>query len=66
MDQHGKRIASVVDELDGRLICDPCGDLTLPAVADLHARGRRHALANPDHEVHLQWRAVKHFFVREG
>lgn len=66
MDQHGQRIVTAVDNLDMRLICDPCGDLTLPAVADLDARGRRHALTNPGHEVRRQWKSVKHFFVKSA
>lgn len=64
MDKRSQRIATTVDTLDMRLICDTCGDLTRPEVADIDARGRRHALAHPGHEVRRQWRAVKHFFVR--
>ncbi|MFG1846688.1 hypothetical protein [Micromonospora carbonacea] len=59
-------VASFVDEIDHRLVCDRCGDLTSPAVSDLDARGRRHARRYPGHEVRLQWLATKHFFIRDN
>ncbi|TDC59542.1 hypothetical protein E1258_17565 [Micromonospora sp. KC207] len=60
------RIIAAVDEIDHKLVCDTCGDITLPAVSDLSARGRRHARRHPDHDVWLQWRATKNFFVRQA
>lgn len=62
--QGAPRVVTHVDNVDGNLICGSCGDLTLPEVADLDARGRRHAKRYPGHEVWHQWRSVKHFFVR--
>ncbi len=58
------RVTTVVDEIGLKLICDTCGDITLPAVRDLDARGRRHARRHPGHEVWMKWLATKHFFVK--
>ena len=59
------RVEAGVDAFDHKLVCEECGRLPGgPHVGAMKARARRHAAANPDHDVWISNVVMTHFFAR--
>lgn len=60
------RVQQAVDAFDYRFHCDPCGEMPPgPNPSAAKRRARRHAAANPDHEVWMSHVVVTHLFARK-
>jgi len=60
-----RRVRQIADEQGHQIHCDRCGQLPIgPNRKAAIARARRHAAANPDHEVWMAHTVMTHFTVQ--